>query len=58
MFVFYSPFSALPPQVEDTEGEHHFYDNKDESFEMVTPLSWHTGCCDWPAVFSFFPWDH
>lgn len=54
MLVFYSPFSVLPLKVEDTGGEHRFYDNKDVSFEIVTPLSWHTGCCHClPCFLSF-----
>lgn len=56
MLVSYSPFSALPPKVENTGGEHHFYHNKDASFEIVTPLGWHTEWCDRPAVFSLFLW--
>lgn len=41
---------ALPHKVEDTGREHHFYDNKDASFEIMTPAGWHMGCCNRPAI--------
>lgn len=49
MLIFYSSFSVLPPEVDGTEGEHCFY-NKDTSFEIVTLLGRHMGCCDWSVV--------
>lgn len=36
----------LPPKAEDTRREHHFYDNKDASFAIVTPFGM------WDAVAS------
>lgn len=47
MLIFYSSFSVLSPEVEETAGGKHCFSNKDTSFEIVTLLGRHMGCCDW-----------